>query len=134
MKNTDLDQSDKKYHYLIRYDEIGLKGGNRGLFEKILVKNIKDKINKNSPTNCEMQRNRGRVYLMSDIEASQYLRETPGIHSFSEFFKLPKDELFIDNFSELIKEKISSWGFGDKPFTFKAEARRADKDFPLGSQ
>ena len=70
---------------LIRYDEIGLKGGNRKYFEKCLLRNIKrvlsgsDDILYRSP--------RGRILL--DISSSfaqdctAQLKTVPGIASFS---------------------------------------------------
>ena len=117
---------------LIRYDEIGLKGGNRKFFEKCLLRNIKrvlsgaDDIVYRSP--------RGRILL--DIPASfaaectVRLKTVPGIASFSIGISMAPDfDAMADlgvRWIEPVLESVSS-------LKFCVKTRRSAKSFPKTS-
>jgi len=117
---------------LIRYDEIGLKGGNRKYFEKCLLRNIKrvlsgsDDILYRSP--------RGRILL--DISSSfaqdctAQLKTVPGIASFSIGISMTPDFEAISALGvEWITPRLESGG----SMKFCVKTRRSAKSFPQTS-
>ena len=117
--------------YLIKEGEISLKGGNRGLFEKRLRHNIKDKLKK---WNANVEKQKGRLYLHLDENADddvvrKALSSTFGITGFARAYETEKDiEMIVETAKKVLKENP----FGKKG-SFKIEARREDKSFPLSS-
>lgn len=109
---------------LVRYGELHLKGNNRGVFEKILVADIRHKL---KDIKCEFKTARGR-YIVSgfaDEDASLIaarLCKVFGLHSISLALKCPSsvDEIFAAA-CELLAGKSGG---------FKVECNRADKSFP----
>ena len=71
----------------IHYDEIALKGKQRGYFQGLLIKNIKEKINK--PIKIVESRLVLEDYSLDDIEK---LKFTPGIAWVSEAYRIDRDE------------------------------------------
>ncbi|PCJ16773.1 MAG: tRNA 4-thiouridine(8) synthase ThiI [Candidatus Cloacimonadota bacterium] len=116
------------HKYLIRFDEICLKGGNRRYFEDILVKNIKAAANSIGKNRIEFLRD--RIYLEFDLSIEtttieSLLKKIAGICDFS---KITTCETDLDKIYELAKELTS----GLKG-TFKVEAKRNYKKFPIKS-
>ena len=117
--------------YLIKEGEISLKGGNRNLFEKRLRHNIKDKL---SGWNANIEKQKGRLYLFLDEDADdetveKALSTTFGITGFARAYRCEKN---VDAIVSIAEEVLRKNQFGDKG-TFKIEARREDKSFPLSS-
>ena len=118
--------------YIIRYDEIGLKGQNRSMFERRLCKNIKGQAPKEA--SCNIIRIQGRVLVEVDSEFEEEiedaLRRTPGIHSFSKATTVGKD---IEALKEAgLKELQKNWD-GKSPIEFRVSAKRSDKEYPIKS-
>lgn len=117
---------------LIRYDEIGLKGGNRKFFEKCLLKNIKyvlsgtDDIQYSSP--------RGRIFLDIPLdfapECSVRLKAVPGIASFSIGISMSPD---FDAIAALGIQWIESKLESTDSLKFCVKTRRSEKSFPQTS-
>lgn len=117
---------------LIRYDEIGLKGGNRKFFEKCLLKNIKyvlsgtDDIHYSSP--------RGRIFLDIPLdfapECSVRLKAVPGIASFSIGISMSPD---FDAIAALGIQWIESKLESTDSLKFCVKTRRSEKSFPQTS-
>ncbi len=112
---------------LIRYGEIYLKGKNRGMFEKILQKNILFALRN---INCKFERISGR-YLVFDYAKKdepkiiKILTKIPGLHSISPANSVETDENIIRDFViEEMRDKIGS---------FKVDTNRADKTFKYNS-
>ncbi len=118
--------------YLIRLGEISLKGMNRRLFEKQLKANIKIKIH---GYHNLIEREKGRIYLYVDQSCPEELvyntlKTTFGVVGFSKAVVCEKNfETIVEQAKSLIEREPFSDGTG----TFKVEARRADKSFPLNS-
>lgn len=118
--------------YLIRMGEIALKGLNRDFFEKRLRHNIKEKLR---PWATQCSRQKGRLFLEVDKSCpnaliNQVLSTTFGVVGFAPALRCKKDfEAIKEAALELIQQPPFSEGTG----TFKVEARRADKSFPLTS-
>ena len=71
----------------IHYDEIALKGKQRGYFQALLIKNIKEKINK--PVKAVESRLVLEDYSLEDIKK---LKLTPGVAWISEAYRIDRDE------------------------------------------
>ena len=108
---------------LIRYGEIGTKGLNRVYFEKKLIKNIKDCLNKNNISYSGIFRYSGRIIINTE-DKCLCLKHVFGISSFSPAIKA---ELNLDKIKEiaLILYKKGS---------FRISAKRLNKNFHLTSE
>ncbi len=116
---------------LVKYGEIILKGLNRPFFEEALVKNIKDALPKE--WKGRVHRAQATIYVEPDDESIidetiRRLTKVFGITSITRAFCLPKDiEGMKKGAAEVLSPVLS------KIKTFKVEAKRADKKFPLNS-
>ena len=111
---------------LLRFGELYLKGKNKGYFERILLKNIKENL-KNF--DCNVVKISGR-YLVTDFDEMDCQSI---IDSVSNVFGLASlsiaDE--IDTDIKGINEYISN--FKTEAKTFRVTVKRADKTFPISS-
>lgn len=119
---------------LVRVGEIHLKGLNRPYFEKMLGNNIKKSLNYFKA--ISVTKTHGRFYI-EGIDEKDYqkvfesLRKVFGLVSFSPAVKTGKDMkdvevAAIDAMEEALSDKNGT-------VTFKVEARRSDKRYPMGS-
>ena len=110
---------------LVRMGEIFLKGDNRNFFINALVQQIRKAID---GTGCELELTQGRIYIrnIADMEDTIHrVTRVFGVHSVSPVVECEKN---IDVIGEKAVELM-------QPFsgTFKVQARRADKRFPMDS-
>ena len=114
---------------LVRYGEIILKGNNRSMFERKLVENIKKAL---VGEDVKIIFSQARIFVKpTDTSRVDFiikkLIKVFGIVSVSPAIEIDTDFDAIKKASvELIEEKINK-------NTFKVEARRGDKSFPLTS-
>ena len=117
---------------LVRYGEIILKGYNRPVFEDALVKNIREAIKNEGEV--KITRAQATIYIEpmeSDSQADAIVEKLKKVFGIVSIVVAYKTEKSIDaavteikeSFGELLKSKA----------TFKVEAKRADKKFPLKS-
>ena len=125
-------KTDEKEIILIKTGEIALKGLNKSTFEDVLVKNTKWRLHElgkfkfrkaQSTIYCEPQ--------SDDIDMDEACRRVAkvfGIAAFSLARVAEKD------FDDIVKETLDFLG-EELEFakTFKVEAKRADKNFPMKS-
>ena len=92
--------------FLIKYAEIGVKGKNRDLFEEALVRQIKYAL-KRCEGEFRVRRTRGRIYI----------------------------DVLSDDYDKLCESAVSYMDehYPDKNITFKVNARRARKNYPVES-
>ena len=115
---------------LVKYGEIILKGLNRPIFEDLLVKNIRAALKGMSPDITKAQ---ATTYITlpneEDIaEALERLKKVFGIVSITCAYVLPKElGAIAEGTAECLGEVLK----GAK--TFKVDAKRSDKKFPLTS-
>lgn len=121
--------------FLIKYAEIGVKGKNRGIFEDALVRQIRYALKR-----CEGQfavhRTRGRIYV--DVLSEEYdydetvehLKKVFGIADICPMVQV-EDEGFDKLCGTLVQYMDEV--YEDKHLTFKVNARRARKNYPLDS-
>ncbi len=116
---------------LIKYGEIILKGLNRPIFEDALVKNIKDALPKDFKGT--VHRAQATVYVEPEDPATideiiRRLTKVFGITSLTRAYVLPKE---IEGIKKGAAEVLAPILQGVS--TFKVEAKRADKKFPMTS-
>ena len=121
--------------FLIKYAEIGVKGKNRYLFEEALVNQMKYAL-KRCEGEFEIRRTKGRIYVdvLSDYydydETVENLKTVCGISAICPMIQI-EDEGF-EKLCETIVKYVDET-YPDKNFTFKVNARRARKNYPLES-
>ncbi len=72
----------------VHYDEIALKGKQRGYFQSLLIKNIKEKINK------QIKAVESRLVLEDyNLDDINKLKLTPGVAWISEAYSIDRDEV-----------------------------------------
>lgn len=120
--------------FLIKYGEIGIKGKNRHLFEDALVHQIKYAL---KPVDGEflITKEQGRIYIesLSDYdyeEAMESLQRVFGIVGIC-----PVVQVEDEGFEKLTEDIIDYLNkrYPDKNKTFKVNARRARKNYPMTS-
>lgn len=117
---------------LIKVGEIVLKGLNRRSFEDVLLKNLKNRLQKAGQFEIKIAQSTISVTPkndMADMElASEIVGKTFGIATFSKACVAEKD---INDIQEKAVEYLEEQLEDAK--TFKVEAKRSDKKFPLKS-
>ncbi len=109
--------------FIVRYGEIGLKGGNRRYFEQTLAKNIERKLRRYG-YKARTRILRGRIFVYASESAAQYIAKCPGVVSVSPAVELDYDDIF-----DYLEKTLSSYS----PATFKVDTHRVDKSFPKTS-
>ncbi len=117
---------------LLKYGEIALKGLNKPLFERKLLDNIKSRLDKVGK--FSVRRAQSTVYVepideTADMqEALKVLEKIFGIVNICPVVKCAKD---MDSIAKTAAECLKELDTAGK--TFKVEAKREDKKFPLNS-
>lgn len=117
---------------LAKYGEIALKGENKNTFEDMLLRNIKRRLKKVG--RFDYSRKQSTIYIEpsedgADIdEAVRRLKNVFGIGAIQKCAVFPKDfSAVVQNLGEYLADALG----GAK--TFKIEAKRSDKTFPMKS-
>lgn len=123
----------EEHIFIVRCGEVALKGQNKPYFERMLVERIKKLLKKFGGT--RVTREGGLIFVRGDkeLDPDAIMREIGkvfGVASISPAVEVESDMTAIEKaagvyMDRLIKEK------GIK--TFKVDAKRADKDFPIQS-
>ena len=121
--------------FLIKYAEIGTKGKNRFPFEDALIKQIKHALR---PVEGKfiISKESGRIYMDAQgeydyDEVIAALKRVFGIAWICPMFQIEKMDF------EEIKKEVASYVdqvYEDKNFTFKVDAKRVDKKYPVSSE
>lgn len=121
--------------FLIKYAEIGVKGKNRFMFEDALVKQIRIALNK-CDGKFQVHKTQGRIYV--EVTSEEYDYEE-AVESLTRVFGIsgicPVVHVADNGIDELKKEVCDYIGkvHSDTNITFKVDARRARKNYPLNS-
>ena len=120
--------------FLIKYAEIAIKGKNRYIFENALVDNIRYQL-QNVEGNFTDRKESGRIYV-----------DTEGAYDFDEVLSTLQRVFGIvgicpvvlvedEGFEQLAADVVAhiAKAYEDKNFTFKVNARRARKNYPMTS-
>lgn len=119
--------------FLIKYAEIGTKGKNRYVFEDILCKQMKEHLA--GLGDFSIRREYGRIFLEAESaydydDVMKELKKVFGIVGICPIVVENQVEF------EAIKKKTIEYMnecYGEKPLTFKVNARRTNKKFPMQS-
>lgn len=124
-----------RFHsFLIKYGEIGIKGKNRYLFEDALVRQIRFAL-RDVDGEFYVHKAQGRVYV--DCDGEYDFEDT--VESLKRVFGIvgicPVVRLSDQGFEQLKKDVVAYVDemYPDKNLTFKVEARRSRKQYPLTS-
>lgn len=120
--------------FLIKYAEIGVKGKNRFMFEDALVTQIRHAL-KDIDGDFMVVKESGRIYATAESEydfdeAVETLKRIFGIAAICPMVQVD------DNGYEDLKKQVLAYVdevYEDKNFTFKVNARRGNKKYPVNS-
>ncbi len=120
--------------FLIKYGEIGIKGKNRHLFEEALVRQIQYALC-GAEGKFDVTKEQGRVYVecLTDYDYDEVidcLKRVFGIVGICPVVHI--ENKGVDNLCEEVVSYVKE-AYEDKPVTFKVNARRAKKNYPLNS-
>ena len=117
---------------LIKNGELALKGLNRSTFEDILIKNLRRKLS--GILECDISKSQSTIYVVPteedpDMDAAvEAVSKVFGIARFSRAVVAPKNmQQIIEVSGKYLKDQLA------EVKTFKVEAKRADKNFPMKS-
>lgn len=120
--------------FLIKYAEIGVKGKNRYLFEDALVQQIKYAVKK-CDGEFSVHKTQGRIYVdaLSEFDFEEVAARLKRVFGISGI--CPVVHVEDEGFEQLCREVIRYIDevYPDKNKTFKVQARRARKNYPLDS-
>lgn len=120
--------------FLLKYAEIGVKGKNRYIFEDALVKRIEIAL-ENTDGDFVVTKEAGRIYATakSDFDYEEVIDALKRV--FGIVGICPLVQIEDNGFDDLAKKVIEYLDktYSDKNFTFKVNARRARKNYPLSS-
>jgi thiamine biosynthesis protein ThiI len=119
--------------FLIKYAEIGLKGNNRYLFENALRDRVKEALNPLGE--YEVSKEQGRIFVecpdQYDYEETvEAIRKVFGIAAICPVVVIDSSEW--DTLTKGVGDYVEAM-YPDRNFTFKVEAKRADKNYALTS-
>lgn len=121
--------------FLIKYAEIGVKGKNRFLFEDALVAHIRHAL-KRLDGDFIVSKESGRIYATaeSEYDFDEVVESLSRIFGIAAICPMVQVE---DNGYEDLKQQVLSYVdqyYEDKQFTFKVNARRGNKRYPVNSE
>ncbi|MGN0319201.1 MAG: tRNA uracil 4-sulfurtransferase ThiI [Lachnospira sp.] len=120
--------------FLIKYGEIGVKGKNRYIFEEALVRQIQYSLKK-VEGQFSVDRQDGRIYVnaASDFDYDEVVDALS--HVFGIIGICPVVQIEDNGFDDLAEHvvKYIDMAYPDKNLSFKVNARRARKNYPMDS-
>ena len=120
--------------FLIKYGEIGVKGKNRFIFEDALVRQIKFSL-KDVEGEFDVRRADGRIYVnaLSDYDYDEVIESLTRV--FGIVGICPVVQIEDNGFDDLANQVINylDEAYKDKNLTFKVNARRTRKNYPMNS-
>ena len=120
--------------FLIKYAEIGVKGKNKYLFEEALAQQVKYAL-KRCEGEFKVTRTEGRIYVhaLSEFDYDETVDNLKTVFGVSAI--CPVVAVSDEGFDELAKTVVDYVDkvYPDKNMTFKVQARRARKNYPLNS-
>lgn len=119
--------------FIVRFGEVALKGQNKPYFEKMLVERIRKLVKHLG--NIEVRRHEGLIFIRADrsIEPEAVIREVRkvfGIASISPAVETASEMESIGRAAAAYMQRLIQ---EQQIQTFKIEAKRADKTFPVKS-
>ncbi|BCJ94944.1 putative tRNA sulfurtransferase [Anaerocolumna cellulosilytica] len=119
--------------FLIKYAEIGIKGKNRYLFENALRDQIKNSLK--DLGDYLVSKEQGRIYIEcpDDYDYDETVEALQRVFGIAQICPVSIiDTIDWDPLTEAVGNYVEE-RYPDKNFTFKMEAKRSDKKYPLTS-
>lgn len=120
--------------FLIKYAEIGIKGKNRYLFEDALVRQIRYALKKAEGI-FQVSKTQGRIYVecLSEFDMDEVIEKLKHVFGISGICPVVHVEDL--GFEELSKEIVNYMikVYPEANYTFKVNARRSRKNYPMDS-
>ena len=119
--------------YMIKYAEIGTKGKNRYVFEDILCKNIRNRLR--SVGEYIVTKEYGRIYVTPEGE-HDYEDTIAALKTVFGIVGICPVVISADTSFDSIKERAIAFvgeAYSDKRKTFKVNAKRVNKQYPMSS-
>ena len=119
---------------LVRCGEIALKKKNRGVFERALVRNLREAVEGLSPV--EIERTWGRITLRPERRGEAVARRAAdvfGVKTVSPAWGSPNDVEEMARVGRALFEDALVERGGDLPVTFRIRVKRSNKAFPMVS-
>lgn len=119
--------------YIVRCGEVALKGMNKPYFERVLVERIKKNL-KNIKDN-RVSRKEGLIFVRVPLESdtNEVIAEISKVFGVSSVSPALEVESDFDSIGSKAVEFMNSMIENEGVKTFKVEAKRADKNFPIKS-
>ena len=120
---------------IVRCGEVALKGMNKPYFERILAERIRKRLTASGFDGADVKRHEGLIFVRFDrgLEYEDVAKEISKVFGVASISPAVEAESKLDAIGEeavkLMMELIEKRGVK----TFKAEAKRADKSFPITS-
>ncbi|MBN7772765.1 tRNA uracil 4-sulfurtransferase ThiI [Clostridium aminobutyricum] len=124
---------DDRKVYIVRCGEVALKGLNKPYFERMLVERIKKMLKKYD--HVEVKRHEGLIFVRADqkIPAEEIIGQISKVFGVASISPAVEVESDIDRIGEAAVEYMLKLIEEKGIHTFKVEAKRADKTFPIQS-
>ena len=121
--------------FLIKYAEIGTKGKNRFMFEDALIKQIRFAL-REVDGSFEVTKESGRIYVTAEgdydyDDTIEALKRVFGIAGICPMVQIEDKD--YENLERSVVEYMDQV-YPDKNLTFKVDARRGDKNYPVSSE
>ena len=119
--------------FLIKYAEIGTKGKNRYKFEDVLCKQIKSHVAHLGEFSVRREYGRIFLYAESEYDYEDLVKELQKVFGIVGICPIVvEEELSFDTIKERVLQYVRD-EYGDSTDTFKVNARRTNKAFPMQS-
>lgn len=120
--------------FLIKYGEIGVKGKNKFIFEDALVKQIRFALNR-VEGQFKVHKEESRIYVdtLSEYDYDEVIEALKTV--FGIVYICPVVQFEDNGYEDMAKKVVEYVGemYEDKNITFKVNARRAKKNWPMDS-
>lgn len=123
----------EQHIFIVRCGEVALKGMNKPYFERMLAERIRKLLKKFD--GCEVKRHEGLIFVRADkqFQKQDIIKEISKVFGVASISPAVETESNMEAIGaaavEYMKEAIEERGIK----TFKVEAKRADKNFPVKS-
>ncbi|NLD19210.1 MAG: tRNA 4-thiouridine(8) synthase ThiI [Clostridiales bacterium] len=119
--------------FIVRCGEVALKGMNKPYFERMLVERIKKLLRKFE--GVSVKRHEGLIYVRADksLDKQAIIKEIGKVFGVASISPAVECESTMEAIGEVAVEYMRGVIEERNPKTFKVEAKRADKNFPVKS-
>lgn len=117
--------------YLLKYGELALKGLNKPVFERKLLSNIKERLQKIGEFDAFAAQSTIYVEPKKEVSGEETLAELKRVFGIANICPATRCEKNLDAIEKTAVALLSEQETAGK--TFKVEAKREDKSFPLNS-